>query len=166
MATTNGVKPVPMADGAPPKFALPVDSEYKAKAMNLFSLSRPHMLSFHLNWVAFFITFLAAFASAPLVPIIRDSINLEQHEANIAGTANPALPVGITNRAEHGCKPSSSIHGLSSAVCAPFFVMYIQLNISMFVVTSCTPRLVRWSNKTRGQPRVKFSRFYANSREH
>lgn len=84
--TTNGVKTekVAMEEG-PPKFALPVDSEWKAKAMNLFSLSRPHMLSFHLNWIAFFITFLAAFASAPLVPIIRDSINLEQHEANIAG---------------------------------------------------------------------------------
>lgn len=90
MATTNGVKGDKIAmDEPPPKFALPVDSEYKAKAMNLFSLSRPHMLSFHLNWVAFFITFLAAFASAPLVPIIRDSINLEQYQANIAGSLIP-----------------------------------------------------------------------------
>jgi NNP family nitrate/nitrite transporter-like MFS transporter len=80
-------------DGPPPKFSVPVDSEYKAKALNLFSLSRPHMLSFHINWIAFFITFLATFAAAPLIPIIRDSLNLEQFQANIAGiTLNPANP--------------------------------------------------------------------------
>lgn len=78
-------------DEAPPKFALPVDSEHKAKALNLLSLSRPHMLSFHLNWIGFFITFLAAYAAAPLIPIIRDSLNLEQHQANIAGKPSFAL---------------------------------------------------------------------------
>lgn len=82
-------------DGAPPKFALPVDSEYKAKALNLFSLSRPHMLSFHINWIAFFITFLATFASAPLVPIIRDSINLEQFQANVAGSPRICKPFSV-----------------------------------------------------------------------
>jgi hypothetical protein len=94
MATTNGVKANGAAaddnaakhyDEPPPKFALPVDSEHKAKALNLLSLCRPHMLSFHLNWLGFFITFLAAYAAAPLIPIIRDSLNLEQHQANIAG---------------------------------------------------------------------------------
>ena len=85
---TNGGKYV---DEPPHKFALPVDSEHKAKALNLLSLSRPHMLSFHLNWIGFFITFLAAYAAAPLIPIIRDSLNLEQHEANIAGKPSFAL---------------------------------------------------------------------------
>ena len=100
MATTNGTKANGVAgpgkgqqyvDEPPKKFALPVDSEHKAKALNLLSLSRPHMLSFHLNWIGFFITFLAAYAAAPLIPIIRDSLNLEQHQANIAGRRNPRL---------------------------------------------------------------------------
>lgn len=100
MASTNGVKANGAATGGktanhydepPPKFALPVDSEHKAKALNLLSLSRPHMLSFHLNWIGFFITFLAAYAAAPLIPIIRDSLNLEQHQANIAGEPSLAL---------------------------------------------------------------------------
>ena len=51
------------------------------------------MRSFHLNWFGFFVTFLAAYASAPLVPIIRDSLNLEQYEANLAG-AKIADPTG------------------------------------------------------------------------
>ena len=91
MAPANGaangekVPAAPMHDEVVPKFALPVDSEHKAKAINLFSFAHPHMRSFHINWLGFFITFLAAYASAPLVPIIRDSINLEQYQANVAG---------------------------------------------------------------------------------
>ena len=37
------------------------------------------------NWLGFFITFLSAYAAAPLIPIIRDSIHLYQFEANLAG---------------------------------------------------------------------------------
>ena len=85
--TTNGEKvpKAPMNTDPVPRFALPVDSEHKAKAINLFSFAHPHMRSFHINWIGFFITFLAAYASAPLVPIIRDSINLTQYQANVAG---------------------------------------------------------------------------------
>lgn len=135
MATTNGVKPLPLQDDAPPKFALPVDSEYKAKAINLFSLSRPHMLSFHLNWIAFFITFLAAFASAPLVPIIRDSINLEQYQANIAGAPSPPLRVRAKNRAQHVCKPSSSLFAVCSALRAMSSCKKLTLSSSCVVST-------------------------------
>ena len=111
MASTNGVKPNGAAtdgkaakhyDEPPPKFALPVDSEHKAKALNLLSLSRPHMLSFHLNWIGFFITFLAAYAAAPLIPIIRDSLNLEQHQANVAGKPSLALITRLDSLAGWG----------------------------------------------------------------
>ena len=43
------------------------------------------------NWLGFFITFLSAYAAAPLIPIIRDSIHLYQFEANLAG----ALSLGM-----------------------------------------------------------------------
>ena len=41
-----------------PKFGYPVDSEHKAKTLRLFSVARPHYLSFHLNWIAFFTVFM------------------------------------------------------------------------------------------------------------
>ena len=41
-----------------PKFGYPVDSEHKAKTLRIFSLRRPHYLSFHLNWIGFFTVFM------------------------------------------------------------------------------------------------------------
>ena len=67
-------------------FKLPVDSEHKAKAINLFSFANPHMRSFHLNWTAFFITFFSAYAAAPLIPTIRQDVGLSAYKANTAGT--------------------------------------------------------------------------------
>ena len=40
-------------------FAVPVDSEHKATVFKPWTFGRPHMLSFHVNWSSFFITFVA-----------------------------------------------------------------------------------------------------------
>lgn len=48
----------------------------KASRINIFSLASPHMRTFHVTWFAFFLCFFGWFGIAPLMPLIREELQL------------------------------------------------------------------------------------------
>ena len=56
--------------------------------MKVWSLQRPHHLSFHLNWLSFFVSFFATFAPAALLVVIRDDVNLTRTDLGAASISS------------------------------------------------------------------------------
>jgi NNP family nitrate/nitrite transporter-like MFS transporter len=75
-------------------YDLPVDSNQNNKAtrIKLCSFARPHMRAFHCSWWSFFIAFFIWFAIAPLLPEVKDSLDITKQDiwtsniCSVAGT--------------------------------------------------------------------------------
>jgi len=52
----------------------------KATKIRLFSFEAPHMRTFHLSWMAFFLCFFGWFGIAPLMAVVRDELGLSQSQ--------------------------------------------------------------------------------------
>ncbi|OWZ16041.1 Major Facilitator Superfamily (MFS) transporter [Phytophthora megakarya] len=68
----------------------------KATEIRLFSFTRPHMRAFHYSWLSFFIAFFGWFSIPPLMPTIKQRLDLSEDQ--IANTNIAALSSAIIGR--------------------------------------------------------------------
>ena len=65
----------------------------RATALKLRSFAAPHMRTFHLTWLAFFVAFFGWFGVAPLMPLIRDDLGLSKAEVFNTIIASVAITI-------------------------------------------------------------------------
>ena len=65
----------------------------KATRINLFSLSKPHMRTFHLTWFAFFLAFFGWFGIAPMMALVRDDLGLTKTQIGNTIIASVAITI-------------------------------------------------------------------------
>ncbi len=73
-----------------------MESEQRATRIRLGDFHSPAMRAFHLAWLAFFLCFLAWFAVAPLMPVIREDLGLSQ--AQVANSVIASIAITLLAR--------------------------------------------------------------------
>ncbi len=65
----------------------------KAEKINLFSFAAPHMRTFHITWMTFFLCFFGWFGIAPLMGVIREEFGLTKGEIGNIIIASVAITI-------------------------------------------------------------------------
>ncbi|MDQ4139744.1 MAG: MFS transporter [Bacteroidota bacterium] len=73
--------------------AVPTSKVGKASRINLFSLAKPHMRTFHVTWFAFFLCFFGWFGVAPLMPVIREELALTKSQIGSIVISSVAITI-------------------------------------------------------------------------
>ena len=64
-----------------------------SERFNLLDFSKANIRTLHLGWFAFFVSFMVWFAHAPLMPYIREALQLTDLQAKVLLTLNVALTI-------------------------------------------------------------------------
>lgn len=75
----------------------------KATRIQLFNFSTVQMRTFHMTWISFFVCFIAWFATAPLMPIIRDELHLSKTQIGNIMIASMSITVLMRLLIGHLC---------------------------------------------------------------
>jgi NNP family nitrate/nitrite transporter-like MFS transporter len=70
-----------------------MESKNKATRIALWSLSTPQMRAFHMSWIAFFLCFFAWFGIAPLMPAVRDEMQLTKDQVGWCVIGSVAITI-------------------------------------------------------------------------
>ena len=74
----------------------PIDaSTSKATGIRLFSVAPPHMRTFHMTWMAFFLAFFGWFGIAPMMAIVRDDLGLTKTQVGNTVIASVLVTIAV-----------------------------------------------------------------------
>ena len=81
------------SDGLEPHLEEALQRVEDGESLSLFSLNTRQMRAFHMSWFAFFLAFFGWFGIAPLMPIIRDDLQLTTSQLGDTVIASVAISI-------------------------------------------------------------------------